>query len=251
MNNSATTTVRLEIRDAIAFLTLSRPEAAKTMNLAFGREFLSAALAIEAAAVRAIVLTGQGKNFCFGGDLKGMVASGGDVRAYLSELTTNLHTGMALLARLDAPVIAAVNGTAAGAGLGLVLVSDLAIAARSAKFTPAYTAVGLTPDAGCTFLLPRAVGYKRAMELFLTNRVLDAQQALDWGIVNQVVNDDSLAETASALATRLAAGPAGAFGAVKRLLGDSEQGFEAQLARESRSIAARGISAEGREGISA
>jgi len=100
-------------------------------------------------------------------------------------------------------------------------------------------------------LLPRAVGYKRAMELFLTNRVLDAQQALDWGLVNQIVEDDSLAETAAALAARLAAGPAGAFGAVKRLLGDSELGFEAQLARESRSIASRGISAEGREGISA
>jgi len=117
--------------------------------------------------------------------------------------------------------------------------------------TPAYTGVGLTPDAGCTFLLPRVVGYKRAMELFLTNRVLDAQQALDWGLVNQVVEDESLAETAAALAARLAAGPAGAFGAVKRLLAEAEPGFEAQLARESRSIASRGMTAEGREGIAA
>ena len=97
---------------------------------------------------------------------------------------------MAHLARLDAPVVAAVQGTAAGAGLGLVLAADLAIAGKSAKFAAAYTAVGLTPDAGCTFILPRAVGYKRAMELFLTNRVLDAEQALDWGLVNQVVEDD-------------------------------------------------------------
>jgi 2-(1,2-epoxy-1,2-dihydrophenyl)acetyl-CoA isomerase len=252
MSNGAEPTVRLEIRDQIAFLTLARPETANTMNLQFGREFLAASFAIEAApAVRAVVLTGQGKNFCFGGDLKGMVASGGDVRAYLSELTTNLHAGIGLLARLDAPVIAAVNGTAAGAGLGLVLAADLAIAARSAKFVSAYTGVGLTPDAGCTFLLPRAVGYKRAMELFLTNRVLDAQQALDWGLVNQIVDDESLSGTVAALAARLAAGPAGAFGAVKRLLGDSEQGFEAQLARESRSIASRGSGAEGREGIAA
>jgi len=192
MNNTAAPTVRLEIRESLAFLSLARPDAANTMNLEFGREFFAAALAIEAApAVRAVVLTGQGKNFCFGGDLKGMVASGADVRAYLSELTTNLHAGMALLARLDAPVIAAVNGTAAGAGLGLVLAADLAIAARSAKFAPAYTGVGLTPDAGCTFLLPRAVGYKRAMDLLLTNRMLDAQQALDWGLVNQVVEDES------------------------------------------------------------
>jgi 2-(1,2-epoxy-1,2-dihydrophenyl)acetyl-CoA isomerase len=251
MTNSATPTVRLEIRDAIAFLTLSRPDAANTMNLEFGREFLSAVFAIEAAAVRAIVLTGQGKNFCFGGDLKGMVASGGDVHAYLRELTTNLHTGIALLARLDAPVIAAVNGTAAGAGLGLVLAADLAIAARSAKFAPAYTGVGLTPDAGCTFLLPRAVGYKRAMELFLTNRVLDAQEALEWGLVNQVVDDESLAHTAGVLAARLAAGPVGAFGAVKRLLAEAVPGLEAQLARESTSISSRGTTAEGREGIAA
>jgi 2-(1,2-epoxy-1,2-dihydrophenyl)acetyl-CoA isomerase len=244
--------VILDIRESIAFLTLARPDAANTMNLEFGREFLGAALAIEAApAVRAVVLTGQGKNFCFGGDLRGMAASGGDVSAYLSELTTHLHAGMALLARLDAPVIAAVNGTAAGAGLGLVLASDLAIAARSAKFAPAYTGVGLTPDAGCTFLLPRAVGTKRAMELFLTNRVLDSQQALDWGLVNQVVEDESLAESAAALAGRLAAGPVGAFGAVKRLMAESEPGFEAQLGRESRSIAARGVTVEGREGIAA
>jgi 2-(1,2-epoxy-1,2-dihydrophenyl)acetyl-CoA isomerase len=251
MKETGAATVRLDIRDSVAFLTLSRPASANTMNLEFGREFLAAAFAIEAAGARAVVLTGEGKNFCFGGDLKGMVASGADVGAYLRELTTNLHAGMTLLARLDAPVIAAVNGTAAGAGLGLVLAADLAIAARSAKFVSAYTAVGLTPDAGCTFLLPRAVGYKRAMELFLTNRSLDAQQALDWGLVNQVVEDEKLTETAAALGAQLAAGPTGAYGAVKRLLADALAGFEVQLGRESRSISARGSLPEGREGIAA
>jgi len=247
----ATPTIDLKIREHVAFLTFARPAAANTMNLEFGREFLAAALAIDAAAVGAVVLSGQGKNFCFGGDLKGMVASGGDVRAFLSELTTHLHAGMAHLASLDAPVIAAVNGTAAGAGLGLVLAADLAIAARGAKFAPAYTGVGLTPDAGCTFLLPRAIGAKRAMELFLTNRVLNADEALMWGLINQVVDDERLADTAAALATRLAAGPVGAFGRVKRLLAESQPGFEAQLARESRSISTQGATAEGREGIAA
>jgi len=252
MDNNAAPAIRLDIRAHVAHLTLSRAHAANTMNLQFGREFLAAALTIGSAPdVRAVLLTGEGKNFCFGGDLKGMVDSGGNVGAYLTELTTNLHAGIAHLARLDAPLIAAVNGTAAGAGLGLVLAADLAIAARSARFAPAYTAVGLTPDAACTFLLPRAVGYKRAMELLLTNRVLDAQQALDWGLVNQVVEDGSLAETAGALAERLAAGPTGAFGAVKRLMAEAEPGLEAQLARESRSIALRGTTGEGREGIAA
>jgi len=243
--------ILLEIRDHVAHLVLARPEFAKTMDLQFGREFLAAAFAIEAAAARAVVLSGQGKNFCFGGDLKGMVASGGDVSAYLSELTTNLHAGMAHLARSNAPVIAAVNGTAAGAGLGLVLMADLAIAARGARFAPAYTGVGLTPDAGVTFLLPRAVGAKRAMQLLLLNRVLDAPTALEWGLVNEVVDDERLLDTATALAVRLAAGPVGAFGAVKRLLADSQPGLEAQLGREGRSIAASAISAEGREGINA
>jgi 2-(1,2-epoxy-1,2-dihydrophenyl)acetyl-CoA isomerase len=243
--------VQLDIRDDIAYLTFARPEAGNSINMQFGREFLSATFAIEAAKARAVVMTGQGKNFCFGGDLRGMAGYGGDITGYLTELTTNLHAGIAQLTRMDAPVIAAVNGTAAGAGFGLVLAADLAIAARGAKFAPAYSAVGLTPDAGCTFFLPRALGNKRALELFLTNRTIDAEQALSWGLVNQVVEDHQLLDTAQAMAGRLAAGAVGAFGAIKRLLGESQRGFEAQLARESRSIAARGATAEGQEGIRA
>ena len=252
MNDVSSPAIRLEIREHVAHLTLTRGDAANPLNLESGREFVAAAYAIRKNSdVRAVLLRGEGKNFCFGGDLRGMMAAGGNVNAYLTELTTDLHAGLLHLARANAPVVAAVQGTAAGAGLGLVLAADLAIAGKSAKFTAAYTAVGLTPDAGNTFLLPRAVGYKRAIELLLTNRVLDAQQALDWGLVNQVVDDERLAETAAALAERLAAGPVGAFGAVKRLLAEAEPAFEAQLARESRSISARGTTAEGREGIAA
>ena len=252
MSSASSPTIRLEIREHVAHLTLSRADAANTMNLQFGREFAAAAYAVRKDSdVRAVLLRGEGKNFCFGGDLRGMVAAGGNVNAYLTELTTDVHTGLLHLARANAPVVAAVQGTAAGAGLGLVLAADLAIAGRSAKFTAAYTAVGLTPDAGSTFLLPRAVGYKRAMEMFITNRVLDAEQALDWGLVNQIVDDEQLAETAAAMAQRLAAGPAGAFGTLKRLLGEAEPGWEAQLAREGRTIAARAETDEGREGIAA
>jgi 2-(1,2-epoxy-1,2-dihydrophenyl)acetyl-CoA isomerase len=244
--------IRLELRQHVALLTFARPDAANAINLQFGSEFLAAVSEIKSTeAVRAVVLTGQGKNFCFGGDLKGMIAAGGDVQSYLTELTTNLHAGMAQLVRLNATVIAAVNGTAAGAGLGLALAADFTIAGRTAKFAPAYTGVGLTPDAGCTFLLPRTVGYKRAMELMLTNRVLDAETALSWGVVNEVVDDDKLLDAATAWAARLAEGPVGAFGAVKRLMAESLPGFEDQLKREGASIAARAASAEGREGISA
>ena len=244
-------TVRVDIRERIAYLTMARADAANTMDLRFGREFLAAAVTAAQAEVRAVVVTGEGKHFCLGGDLKGMVSAGGDLGDYLSELTTLLHAGIAHLAHGAAPVIAAVNGTAAGAGLGLVLAADLAIAGRTAKFVPAYAAVGLTPDAGCTFLLPRAVGSKRAMEMLLMNRTLDAEQALAWGIVNAIVDDRDLIEHVTALATRLAAGPAGAHRRLKRLVGESWSGFEAQLARESREISAQGSSAEGREGIAA
>ncbi|MDE2306196.1 MAG: enoyl-CoA hydratase/isomerase family protein, partial [Gammaproteobacteria bacterium] len=237
---TAEATVRLEIRDRIAHLTLSRPAAANAMNLAFGREFLDAAVAAAGGEARAILLTGEGRHFCFGGDLKGMLGTERDLKDYLVELTTNLHAGLAHLARAAAPVIAAVNGTAAGAGLGLVLGADLAIAGRSAKFAPAYTGVALTPDAGCTFWLPRVVGMKRAMELFLTNRVLDAEEASALGIVNRVVDDAALAAEAGALAARIAAGPVGAYRRLKRLLAESVSGYEAQLARESQSIAAQG-----------
>ena len=243
--------VRLEVSEGIAQLWLARPQSGNSLDLELGRAFLAAAFEVEAARARVVLLRGEGKNFCFGGDLKGMIASGADVTAYLSELTTYLHAGIAHLARLDAPVIAAVQGTAAGAGLGLVLASDLALAARSAKFAPAYLGVGLTPDASCTFLLPRAIGSKRAMELLLTNRVLGAQEALDWGLINQVIDDEQLGAAAEALARRLAAGPTAAYGELKRLLAEAQPGLEAQLGREGRAIAARGASREGREGIAA
>jgi 2-(1,2-epoxy-1,2-dihydrophenyl)acetyl-CoA isomerase len=252
MSDASSPALRLEIREHVAHLILSRADAANTMNLQFGREFAAAAYAIRKDAdVRAVLLRGEGKNFCFGGDLRGMIAAGGNVNAYLTELTTDLHAGLVHLARANAPVVAAVQGTAAGAGLGLVLAADLAVASKSAKFTAAYTAIGLTPDAGGTFLLPRAVGYKRAMEMLITNRVLDAPTALEWGLINQIVEDAELVDTAAALAARLAAGAAGAYGTVKRLLAESEPGWEAQLDREGRTIAARAETAEGREGIAA
>ena len=250
--SSDVSTVALSVAGAVATVTLDRPDVGNSMNLRFGADLLDVALRIKAdPSVRAVVLTGAGRNFCFGGDLRDMVDSGRDITEHLRELTTNLHAALVLFLRMDAPVIAAVNGTAAGAGLGLVLMADIAIAATGSKFTTAYTGVALTPDGCNSFLLPRAVGYKRAMELMLTNRVLKADEALSWGVVNQVVADDEVVSTASALASRLASGPTGAFGGVKRLLGESEPGLEAQLARESATISARGSTAEAGEGIAA
>lgn len=247
-----TDTVMVDIRGEVAVVTLNRPETANTLNLAMGRDLLTAALRCEAdPAVRAVVLTGAGKAFCFGGDLRGMTSSGTPIEPYLKELTTHLHAAIARFMRMDAPVIAAVNGTTAGAGVGLVAMADLAIMAAGAKISLAYTGVGLTPDGGTSFLLPRAVGAKRAMELIMTNRALTAAEALEWGLVNQVAPDTEVLDTALALAGKLAAGPKGAFGRSKRLVAAALGALESQLTPESETIAAQAATAEGREGITA
>ncbi len=202
--------LRVEIREHIGYVTFARPEAANAIHLQFGKEFLAAALRMESTpGVRAVLMTGEGRNFCFGGDLRAMRGTEQNIQSYLSELTTDLHAGMIIFARLDAPVIVAVNGTAAGAGLGLVLAADIAIAARTAKFTSAYSGVGLTPDAGCTFMLPRVIGRKRAMDMFLTNRILSADQAFEWGVISEIVEDADLMERAGKIAGQIANGPVG------------------------------------------
>ncbi len=246
------TTVAVEIHDRVATVTLNRPAASNALTLELARELLAVALACEGdPEVRAVVLGGAGKHFCFGGDLRAMRERGDGAAAYINELTTHLHAAISAFARMRAPVIAAVNGTAAGAGVGLVCAADLAICARSSKFSLAYTGVGLAPDGSVSFLLPRIVGLRRAMELLLLNRVLGAEEALGWGLVNQIVDDGDLAAEAQALAARLAAGPTEAYGATKRLMQASAPGLEAQMALEGRTIAAMSVHPNGREGIAA
>lgn len=245
-------TVLLELNDGIATVTLNRPTAANALDLAMGRDLLEVALRVEADAdVRAVVVTGAGKHFCFGGDLSGMSDQADRVAAYLNELTTHIHAAISCFTRMKAPVIAAVNGTAAGGGVGLVCMTDLAVAGRSSRFTLAYTGVGLAPDCSTSFLLPRIVGRRRAMELFLTNRALGADEALAWGLVNEVVEDADVLRQAQALAARFAAGPTESYGAVKRLMDASDPGLEAQMAAEGRAIAGQAMHAQGREGVAA
>jgi 2-(1,2-epoxy-1,2-dihydrophenyl)acetyl-CoA isomerase len=248
----STSTIDVETRGAVALVTINRPDSSNTLNLQVAMDLLAAAMTCgRSPSVRAVVLTGAGRNFCFGGDLRGMLAKGQSADAYLRELTTYLHEAISHFVRMDPPVIAAVNGTAAGAGVGLVAMADLAVCGASAKFNLAYTGVGLTPDAGTSFLLPRAIGVKRAMELMLLNRSLHADEARDWGLVNQVVPDDAVLSTALELGERLASGATQAFGRTKRLISHSLGAFESQMVLERETIAASAGSAEGLEGISA
>ncbi|MGH8131970.1 MAG: enoyl-CoA hydratase/isomerase family protein [Steroidobacteraceae bacterium] len=244
--------VLVETHGPVALVTLNRPESSNTLNLQTAMDLLAAALACARnAAVRAVVLTGAGRHFSFGGDLRAMASREVALDDHIRELTTYLHAAISHFVRMDAPLIAAVNGTAAGAGVGLVAMADLALCARTSKFNLAYTSVGLTPDGGTSFLLPRTVGVKRAMELLLLNRVLTADEALSWGLVNEVVDDEQLLGRAVELAERLAHGAGSAYGATKRLLAHSLGAFESQMVLESETIAAQAVSPDGVEGIGA
>jgi 2-(1,2-epoxy-1,2-dihydrophenyl)acetyl-CoA isomerase len=245
-------TVLYETREGVTTITLNRPERRNAMSTQMLHDLLAAFDEARGdAAVRAVVLTGAGRNFCFGGDLRAMRTREHALDDHVRELTTYLHAAISHFVRMDAPVIAAVNGTAAGAGVGLVAMADLALCARTARFNLAYTSVGLTPDAGTTFLLPRAVGHKRAMELLLLNRALDAEEALAWGLVNEVVADERLRERALEVGERLAHGPASAYGATKRLIAHSLGAFESQMVLESETIARQATSADAVEGVGA
>jgi 2-(1,2-epoxy-1,2-dihydrophenyl)acetyl-CoA isomerase len=246
----STSSVQVETRGAVALVTLNRPDSANTLNLEMAMDLLAAAMTCgRNPAVRAVVLTGAGSQFCFGGDLRGMVAKGDAVEGYLRELTGYLHSAISHFVRMDAPVIAAVNGTAAGGGVGLVSMADLAICGKSSRFRLAYTGVGLTPDAGTSFMLPRTIGVKRTMELLLLNRALTANEALEWGLVNAVVEDAQVLDEALRLAGGLSTGATHAFGRAKRLVAASIAGFESQMVLESETIAAQARTEEGAEGI--
>ncbi len=243
-------TLIVEEKAGVAKIVLNRPDQAHAINLQMAKDVHQAALFCEESeSVRAVLLTSTGKMFCAGGDLSSF-AEADNVSQLLKEITFYFHAAISCFARMDAPLVVAVNGVAAGAGFSIALLGDLTLASASARFTMAYTAVGLTPDGGSTFNLPRLIGEKRAKELMLTNRRLSAEEALDWGLVNQIFPDDQLEEEAEALAAGLAKGPTRAFGAVKSLL-LTQENLEAQLDREARSISERGQGEDGSEGVRA
>ena len=250
---STYTTIGLGIGEGVAEITLNRPEAANALNAEMGRELHDAVLRCDADdAVRAVIITGSGRFFCAGGDLKDFAAQGDDLPRYVKESAGIFHAAISRLNRMDAPVIMAINGTAAGAGFSFALAGDIAVCVDTATFTMAYTRAGLTPDGSSSYFLPRIVGLRRAKELTLTNRRLTAQEALAWGIVNQVVPDTELMPTARALATELAQGPTLAFGMSKRLLDSGLiQSLETAMEDEAQTIAAAMRTEDGRGGIAA
>lgn len=245
--------VLLERDGGVARIVLNRPEIGNALDLAMARALMEAVIACdEDPSVRCVLLTGAGRMFCAGGDVASFAQAGEQLPSLLKEITVYLHAAVARLARMDKPVVTAINGPAAGAGIGLALIGDIALADPRAHFTLAYTGIGLSPDGGATWLLPRLIGLRRAQELCLRNRRVGAEEAEAIGMITRMVAEGALLDEANALAQELAASATSALGITRRLLLDSATTpLETQLDAESRGIAAMGGTTEGKEGIAA
>ncbi|MGI9415675.1 MAG: enoyl-CoA hydratase/isomerase family protein [Hyphomicrobiales bacterium] len=244
-------TLTFEVTDGVALITLNRPDAANALDKTMAGDLFDVAVRCDCdAAIRAAVLTANGDMFCAGGDLKSFNSKGEALPQFLTETATMLHNAMIRFQYMDAPLTVAVNGTAAGAGFSIALSGDHVIAAEGAKFVSAYTASGLTPDGSSTYFVAKHVGLLRAKELVLTNRVLSAEEACAWGLVNKVVPPEALMEEAMAVAGRFAKGPTKALGGAKRLLLTAySASLESQLEAETQSISGMARTHDGVHGI--
>jgi len=246
-------TVLLSVEGGVAHLTLNRPDHANTIDARMASELRDAAIALRFdPAVRVVLLDAAGKLFCGGGDLQAFRSAGDLVAPGLAGVASDLHVALSTFAVMDAPVIAAVRGSAGGAGMSIVAGADIVVAGERAKFTMGYTAVGLAPDGGSTFFLSRVVGLRRAMDLVLTNRAIDARTAEEWGLVTRVVPDERVDEEAASLAARLAAGSRQSLGAAKRLvLAGAAASLAESFVAEAAAISAAAGTPDGREGVAA
>jgi len=245
--------LKVEKAERVATVTLNRPDSLNAVNNVMHHELMTIWLDLaEDQDVNAIILTGAGRAFCAGGDVKDFVDNLDRIGVLVKELTTYLHGAVSRFCRSEKPVIMAVNGVAAGGGLSFALSGDLVVAAESARFTMAYSKIAATPDGSSSYFLPRLVGIRRAMELYFTNRVLSAGEALEWGLVTRVVPDAELATTVAAMARELAQGPTKAFGGAKRLFHQSTwESLETQMELEAQAIAASGHTEDFRAGVTA
>ena len=246
-----TSPLRLERAGSVATITLDRPRTGNAINVPMADALLAAALECEAdEKIRCVILTGSGPMFCTGGDVKGFEEAGAEAHALIERLTAPLHMAIALLLRMNKPLVTAVNGTAAGAGLGLAMMGDLALAARPAIFAVAYGALGLSPDAGTTWLLPRLVGLRQAQRLALSGERIDAIEAQRIGLVTRVVDSDALLDEARIAAEKMALLSMSAIRRTRALLHSSlSDRLETHLEHEAVSIAQSAREPDGREGI--
>ena len=248
-------TALVEVQETVGIITLNQPESLNALNVKMAKEFQVAVHKLVAERVRAIVITGAGRAFCAGGNLREMQAIAkeeGRAEAFFDEPLRIINQCILLIRQTPLPFIAAVNGAATGGGCNLALASDFVLAATGARFKQAFVKVGLTPDCGGTFILPRLVGWRRAIQLLMTGEIVDAAQALEWGMINAVVPDGELMNQALQLARKLANGPTAALGRVKELLeAGATRDYAAQLDLEREAQIKSGQTQDAAEGIAA
>ena len=231
--------LHFEIKHGVAYLRLNRPEHGNAINLALAKQLLQAAIRCHHdPEIHCVVLTGTGRIFCAGGDIADFAQADQNISVFINELASTLHLSMSNLMRMSKPLVVMVNGIAAGAGMGLSLIGDLVIVDENTKFTPAYSAIGLSPDAGLTWLLPKLVGMRKAQEILLLNRTLSATSALQYGLITEVLSSDQLESRVQDLVNQLMNSALPALGQTKQLLLASHQNsWTAHLEHEAEAIA--------------
>ena len=246
-------TIELTREGVLATLTFNRPERYNALNGRMGEELLDAVIEVQDdPEVRVLLLTGAGAAFHAGGDVKEFVRSGDGVHRFIGRLVVDFHAFVSHLVRMPKPVVSAVNGPAAGAGFSLAMAADVVVAREDAVFTAGYSAIGASPDGSLSFFLVRLVGLRRALELYLTNRVLSAAEARDWGLVTTVLPEAGFAEGAREIALNLGNGPTLAYGRAKALFHHSlNHELETQLELEARGLIATARTRDFHEGIRA
>lgn len=244
-------TIDFSITDGLATITFNRPDRLNALSAKLKSEFLQALRSLnrEDSEARALLITGAGRGFCAGADL---AEGGNEDRDMGASLTDTYHPFLTELANLKIPVVSAVNGVAAGAGMSIAISADIVIASKSAYFLQAFVNIGLVPDAGSTFLLPRLVGLNRARAMMMLGEKVPADTALDWGLVYDVVEDDQLMDKAKAIATKLAKGPTVALGSIRQLMAQSlTNDYQGQLAAEATAQRSAGRTEDCVEGVMA
>jgi 2-(1,2-epoxy-1,2-dihydrophenyl)acetyl-CoA isomerase len=243
------------MRDAVCLLTLNRPDRLNALNVQVAHDFKAAVGEALERGARAIVITGAGRALSAGGDLREMqeiAKQAGRVEAFFDEPLRLLNEAIMLIRQTQVPFFAAVNGVASGGGCNLSLACDIVIAAESARFNQAFIKIGLTPDCGGTFMLPRLVGWKRATELLFTGELVSALAAAKMGMINSVISDGELVSTVMAMAEKLAQAPTAAIGEIKMLLEQSAANdMRSQLDLERRTQIESGKTRDFVEGVQA
>lgn len=244
--------VKTENKNNVFIISMNRPDRLNAMYMDLFEQMLQALKEAESAEYRSVIIRGEGKAFSVGGDIRAfseVAQSGKEIPERGPDL---LHEVMMKIRKLEKPVIASIQGACAGAGLSLVLCSDLAIAADNAKFNLAYAGIGLSPDGGSTYFLPRHVGLKNATEILLTGKTMTAEKAKDLGLINRVVKEEELIEQTEQIAMMLAMGPTAAFTKMKKLLYVTfDNTLENQLMLESKYFSQSSMSEDFKEGLTA